>query len=483
MAPQNRKPHGLALQVPKSGYGFLKAVLDCFSAAAGELTNALDAPHKIGGNPGYPARGMLRVYLLQFLLNQRYANAYLNRLDNDPRLLELCELEQAPSEVAYSRFKNHKLAPRQEELDRVHAAVFEGCRDLVEGLRKQGIIPADAPQLGEYLAVDATDIEAYARPRGEHCDPQKEGCGKKHKHCNAPVPGDCTRRSHQPCADPGARWGYRTRKGKSPKSGNGRKAGGEKEDGKKEFYFGYGADVIADAHYGLPLYANTRPANLNEGPRLRADVDAALKLHPWLKDRLRYLIADAGYAAKYNFEYLANDLKVTPVIAVPRPPKDKQTGKRLYDGTYDKKGRPVCVGGQSMEFVGTDPEGAHLFRCPPEGCRLKSKLDWSRYCHDEHSEKPEGHLLRIMGVLHRASEEWREVYKKRPIIERYIGSGKQSRLLDKHQALGQERVGLHVRMSTLSHLLTSWGRLMAGDYARMRRMTVKLPRVRRAAKV
>ena len=81
-----------------------------------------------------------------------------------------------------------------------------------------------------------------------------------------------------------------------------------------------------------------------------------------------------------------------------------------------------------------------------------------------------------MGTVHRASEEWKKVYRMRPIEERYFSSGKQSRLLDKHQTLGQRRVILHARMSTLSHLLTSWGRLMASDYANMRRMHIRLPR-------
>ena len=86
-----------------------------------------------------------------------------------------------------------------------------------------------------------------------------------------------------------------------------------------------------------------------------------------------------------------------------------------------------------------------------------------------------------MGTLHRASEEWKSVFKKRTSIERYFSSTKQSRLLDKHQCLGQERVSLHGRMSTLSYLLTAWGRLMAGDYAHMRHMRIKLPRATRVA--
>ena len=118
----------------------------------------------------------------------------------------------------------------------------------------------------------------------------------------------------------------------------------------------------------------------------------------------------------------------------------------------------------------------HRFRCPEEGCRLKGRTDWSRYCDFEYSEKPEGTRLRIMGVIHRASKEWREIFKKRPSIERYFSSDKRSRLLDRHQFMGLERVSLHGRMSTLSYLLTAWGRLRAGDYPHMRHMHIRLGR-------
>ena len=93
--------------------------------------------------------------------------------------------------------------------------------------------------MGEILAVDATDIPAYARARGEHCDPPgKENCKKKHKtHCNGPTPEECTERNHEPCADPDAAWGYRTPNNKSPQA----------ETGNKDLFFGYNADVIIEA--------------------------------------------------------------------------------------------------------------------------------------------------------------------------------------------------------------------------------------------
>ena len=145
-------------------YGFLRAVLDCLSDYAEGLAEELDSPHRRGGNTGYQAQQMLRLHLLRYLLNERYANRFLNRMGNDPRLLELCGMSSVPSERAFSDFKNHKLAPRQEELDWIFAAVIEDCADLIEELKESGDIPADAPALGEILAVDATDFPAHARP-------------------------------------------------------------------------------------------------------------------------------------------------------------------------------------------------------------------------------------------------------------------------------------------------------------------------------
>ena len=129
-----------------------------------------------------------------------------------------------------------------------------------------------------------------------------------------------------------------------------------------------------------------------------------------------------------------------------------------------------------MDFLETGADGKHRFRCPQEGCRLKGRTDWSRYCDFDYAERPEGTKLRIMGVIHRASEKWKEVFRKRTSIERYFGSAKHSRLLDKHQCLGRERVRLHAKLSMPSHLLTAWGRLRAGDYARMRHRRIRLPR-------
>ena len=128
-------------------------------------------------------------------------------------------------------------------------------------------------------------------------------------------------------------------------------------------------------------------------------------------------------------------------------------------------------------YSATRPSG-HLFRCPLEGCDLKGKIHWSRYCDSQHYEEPEGRLLRIVGLLPRCSAEWKAEYKKRPIIERYFSSGKHSRLLDTHRCLNIFKVSLHVAMSMLAYLATALAHLQADDYAHMRHMRIKFPKAR-----
>ena len=129
---------------------------------------------------------------------------------------------------------------------------------------------------------------------------------RRHRH-------PCLRRPSPPaCRGSRAAWGYRTAKNKSLRA----------DTGKKELFFSYGANVISDAHYGLPLYLNVRPDNVNEGPRFQADLDAALKLYPWLDPCC--LTADKGYHVGYNFQRL-EDPGITPVIAIPKPRNGQKT--------------------------------------------------------------------------------------------------------------------------------------------------------------
>ena len=466
VAKRNRSTTKPNSTIPKSGYGFLEALLSTLKGHSAALAAELEKNHKKRGRKGYPALGKLCALTLQYLFNERYSSYFLADLDGNPRLLSMCGLDKAPSEPTFSKFKK-QLAGCLPLLDQIFNKVVEECGSEIERLRDAGIIAETAPPLGEMLAMDATDIEAYAKPISEHCDdPEQWTCTKKHKtHCDSPVPEKCTKHSEKPCADPDARWGYRT-----PKRRGASSASSNADEESKELFFGYKAHAVADAYYQLPLHVTLRPANKNEGPYFAEDLDAALARHQWLKPKA--VMADKGYDALSNFEHVLKR-RIIPIIAVRRPPKDKKTGERRYDGLYDKDGRPVCVGGKPMTYLGTDPEGAHHFRGPAVGCQLKNKIDWSRYCNSQHSEKPEGKLLRIMGLVPRSGKLWKKWYKMRTAIERYFSSGKRSRLMDSHRYFEQGKIHFHTNISALAYLLTALTHLKAGDYKSMRHMNIR----------
>ena len=458
------QPH-LHKQSPKSGYGFLKNVVDAVISRAGPLIETLDSPHKHGGNPGYPAQNMLSAFVMRYALGERYANAFLVRLGSDERLLAICGLPCAPGERAFSDFKNKKLAEHKDMLVPIVVDVFLQCGIEIERVRELGLVPADKPPLGYSLTMDSTDIEAWAR-RGRTS--RKTG-------------------EEIPCKDPDADWGYRTEKNrrsfkvspnKRPRIKKDKGQNGElvEKDGKGETYLGYSANVISDSNHGLPLFAETRPASASDMIVLIPDLDAGMDLYQTISPR--YFLGDKGYDSLKNIEHIIS-FGMVPIIKIRRPPKDPETGKRLHHGIYTADGRPTCIGGLPMDYVETDAEEGHLFRCPPEGCPLKEKVLFTGHCKDQHYEKPEGELLRIVGLLPRCSDEWKTEYKKRTGIERYNSSVKHSRLMNQHRNFNMIQMSLHVLMSTLTYLATALAHLMADDYAHMRHMRVKLPQENR----
>ena len=418
--------------VPRSGYRFLAVIIGAVHRHAGPLAETLDATHRKGGRKGYGGMPKLTAFFLQFILNIRYANRFLSELDANSVLLAMCGLEQAPDEGTYSRFKK-RLTNYQDEIDDIVSRVVAGIGDELERLREAGVVPADAPQLGDYIAFDSTDVEAYGNPKRS-------------------VP-----------RDPDARWGHRTPNNKSS---------GTKD---KEMFYGYKVHEATDAYYGIPLAGITLPANEGDGPQMPKVLAEVQRLHPQFETK--YGLADKAYAGLGRLQHLV-DNGIVPIVAVPRPREDEE-GQRLYEGIYTAAGRLTCIGREPMEFLGTDPEKGHLFRCPAGGCALKHKVDWSRYCDYEVWEKPEGKLLRIIGILPRFTAEWKLIYRMRTAIERYFRSAKHSRLMNQHQCLEGAKVSLHVRMSRLAYLSTVLARLKADDYVRMRHMRVRLPKAKR----
>ena len=450
--PDSSTPE-LCEQASKLGYEDVKFILDLVAQNSRALAQEIDSAHARSGKPGFGATSKIQVYSLQFLMDEKHANRFLAKVSNDPRLLKILGLNKAPSESVYSDFKNWKLTDRIPQLKEIIAKAVEACRRQIERLRAVGIVPENTPPLGESVAIDKTDVESYANPDAKHP------------------------------ADPDMTKGYCTRKNGHPREG---KAKGKKlqkrnesreikrtEDGHEmESYYGYGVHTLADVNWGIPLLLVTRTAKESESPHFKADLENLKKLHPQLP--FKNIIGDKGYDSTENHK-AARALGFHAIIPLTRLPVDQKTGqRRLHDGIYTNDGLPTCVGGKPMKFLGTDSEGDHWFTCDWEGCHLKHKIDWSKYCDFEHSEKPEGKLLRIMGTIHRNSLHWKRLYNMRPVIERYFSSAKRSRLLDTHKCLNLERMTLHVTMSWLTYVFSVLCHLRAGDTENMLQMPVEL---------
>ena len=115
---------------------------------------------------------MWRAVCMKYLLNERFTVGFIERLRTSPRLQQICGLDSIPSESTFSRF--FSLLSDSMDSD---TAITEMVGKLKTHLH----------DLGEVVAIDSTDIEAYANP------------------------------NHAPVTDSDATWGRRTTKAKSSK--------------------------------------------------------------------------------------------------------------------------------------------------------------------------------------------------------------------------------------------------------------------------
>lgn len=172
-------------------------------------------------------------------------------------------------------------------------------------------------------------------------------------------------------------------------------------------------------------------------------MDKLLDTYPWMKPER--LVADIGYDSVHNHQLLLNK-GILPIIHIRKPPNGA-----LHMDAYTPIGEPVCMGGKAMEYLRTDKDtGKHLYRCPASACARKSKIKGWSTCLDEVWEDPKENLR----VVARASDEWKALYKMRPIIERSFRSLKHSRLLDRYYYLESAKVERHIGLSILTYGLT-----------------------------
>ena len=255
------------------------------------------------------------------------------------------------------------------------------------------------PDLGEAVAIDSTTVRSHANP------------------------------NRRRVADPQASW--------TAKNSARAKKGG------KEWHYGYKLQMVADANHGIPLGMIVTTASDHDSPALPPVMDRGQAMFPWFRPQVA--IADRGYDAMTNYTYLDAHGAI-PIILIRRP-----SHTALRDGIHTTEGIPTCMGQVPMEYVRSDPEKGHLYKCA--GCHLADRYG-GEYCDIEVWEDPRANL-RMFSVFRREGPEWRALYAKRQAIERTFKSLKQSRRLERHCVRGLRQVTLHCLMAVLVYQATA----------------------------
>ena len=218
--------------------------------------------------------------------------------------------------------------------------------------------------------------------------------------------------------------------------------------------------IVADANYGVPLAHVVTTAKRSDSPELPAVIERTEALYSWFRPYA--VIADRGYDGKPNNEWL-NGKGIVPIIHIRCSDRDS---------IYTLDGVPTCLGKIPMEYVRSDPEKGHLYRC--KGCHLADSMRGGiRHCDSEVWEDPSQNI-RLFGVVRRGSQEWKDLYTKRQAIERVFKSMKESRRLERHCLRGLRQITLHAAMSALTFQATVLVRLRAGEPEWMRWMVRKV---------
>jgi len=174
-------------------------------------------------------------------------------LESNPLLASACGIEslgEIPSVFAIGRFRR-KLTDFKDAVADVLTASVDRLRDTLPGF-------------GGTVAVDATDVKAWAN-------------------------------SFKPDTDPDA-------------------AVGAKKKGHLFYWNGYKVHLAVDADSELPIWFNVTPANTYDGHALAPVLTDATQRFDWFKPE--YVLADKGYDSEKLFRFVGEGLGATPIIDV-----------------------------------------------------------------------------------------------------------------------------------------------------------------------
>jgi hypothetical protein len=290
-------------------------------SAVSELASILDSPEisaliaeldaaRWTGRPGYPIRSMVGIALVK----SRYAIPTWTKTvalikEHEALAKVICPDGDIPSVFACYRFTKKLIE---------YGDVVEKCKErVIDSLHKKN------PEMGSAVAIDGSDIPAYAN--GQRFISKK---GRE--------------RTADEYSDPDASWGHRS-------AISTRKGGG---------YYGYKLHAAVDTATGLPLAWEVHTAKEAEGNVALALVDSAQKKGL----SINACIFDKGYDSGHIYDG-CEERDIRPIIPL------KETEK-IKKGEHKA---PCCEHGE-WKFMGSDyGRKAAKWICPTGECETKSK--------------------------------------------------------------------------------------------------------------
>lgn len=259
------------------------------------------------GRPGYPIRAMIGMALAKSLYAIPTWTRTMALVDEHPALAAVIAPDgEVPSVYACYRFTG-KL--------RDYAHLLEGCiARVVKELKKRN------PDVGKDVAIDASDLPAYAN-------------GQRYVSKGG--------RERERFSDPDASWGHRS-------AVSTRKGGG---------FYGYRLHMAVCAKTDLPLAWRVETGKMNETPTVAPLLDR-LRAHGI---RPETCAMDKGYDNGTVHE-ACSEREVAPVVALRETPTVKRGDHKP----------PTCEHGE-WRFAGSDRKrGASKWRCPTGECKPAS---------------------------------------------------------------------------------------------------------------
>jgi hypothetical protein len=288
-----------------------------------------------------------------------------------------------------------------------HQDLVDRCLDEITS-KLHGLLP----EFGKVVAMDPTPVHSHSNP-----DNRKVR------------------------SDPQADWVY--------KEGNER----------KKWVWGYRLHLLVDANYELPIAKETTIADEGEKAVALPLLRKAKAELPWFTPKA--IIADKGYDKYEIFEAIAKEFDADPIIKL--APKSAKEPPEITGSSV----APYCPGGLPLIYRSRDKNKGLQYQCPEKArratCPLAEKCPikviWVRPVHD---------YRRFGYRIHRGTEEFEKIYRKRVATERVNSRLKDKRRLDSHCFRGLNKIDLHCTLSLIAMNAMALAKVKSGRLSEMR---------------